>query len=98
MPERLRACKNYTQQVSAIIAMHVEHQKRKLAQPFLDEHDVLLADRLPNSPAPRLADDLADADHVALRSRVMNAYPRTWFFNNVWRWLDYLGESRGHIH
>ena len=98
MPERLRACTSYAEQMRAVIAMHVEHQKRKLAQPFLDEHDVLLADRLPYSPAPRLADDLADADNVALRRGVMNAYPRTWFFNNVWRWLDYLGESRGHIH
>lgn len=96
LPRRLSLDKSYEMQVSVIIAAHTAHQKRKLAQPFMDEHSVLLTDRVQHSPAMRLAETLADADDTRLRRGVMNAYPRSWFFNNVWRWLDYAGESHGH--
>ena len=96
LPSRLCLDDSFETQVSVIIAAHTAHQKRKLAQPFMDEHTVLLTDRVQNSPVMRLAEKLADADETRLCRGVMNAYPRSWFFNNVWRWLDYAGESHGH--
>ena len=95
MPRILAKTSTYHEQVSAVIRMHITHQKRKGAQPFMDEENILLRDRISVDEVKRLAEALDGLDREAMARTVADAYPRNWFFNRVWQWLAYVGEPDG---
>ena len=95
MPRILLKTATYHEQAASVIRLHIAHQKQKGVQPFMDEENILLRDRVSVDGVKRLAEALDGLDREALTRTVADAYPRNWFFNRVWQWLEYAGEPNG---
>ena len=95
MPQVLAGLGSYKEQASAVIRLHIAHQKRKNVMPFMDEERLLLRDRVHVENVKHLVDTLDGLDATSMMRAVTNTWPRNWFFNRVWQWLAWAGVPDG---